>query len=172
MNNKKAKDLSQQKKKEINNLVSKLIKHQKALYHPETRMKLFIYDGICCKGECNTDKEERHLKVLLPAGSFGDFQDPIKLDRVGKAVVCFQHFFFKHQKEYIINGQFPEEARLKRGGENFDDYEIKAIPAPKPFKTKKDKSGRYVTGFKLLKGAAKDNAWVCNFHKFAQFKNK
>ena len=135
-------------------------------------MKLFIYDGICCKGECNTDKEERHLKVLLPAGSFGDFQDPIKLDRVGKAVVCFQHFFFKHQKEYIINGQFPEEARLKRGGENFDDYEIKAIPAPKPFKTKKDKSGRYVRGFKLLKGAAQDNAWVCNFHKFAQFKNK
>jgi hypothetical protein len=33
------------------------------------------------------DIEEKDLKVLLPAGSFGNFLDLCQFDRVGKAVV-------------------------------------------------------------------------------------
>jgi len=161
--------LLQEQQEEINNLVSNLIKHEKALYHPETRKKLFIYNGVCSKRDCNMDTEEKVLKVLLPAGCFGEFLDLCQFDRVGKAVVRFKHFFYKHQVEYLINGEWPDQVRLMQRTENFHNYKSKPIPAPKPRKTK---SGKDVLGFRLLKASLKDNAWVCNFHKFAQFKNK
>jgi hypothetical protein len=169
MCSKTAKVVLQEQQEEINNLFSNLIKHEKALYHPETRKKLFIYNGVCSKRDCNMDTEEKVLKVLLPAGSFGDFLDLCQFDRVGKAIVCFDHFFYKHQVQYLINGEWPDQVRLMQKGENIHNYKTKQIPAPKPRKTK---TGKDVLGFRLLKASLKDNAWVCNFHKFAQFKNK
>jgi hypothetical protein len=162
VNNKMRAELDKQSA-EVNNLVSKLLKYEKALYHPKTRTKLFILKGLCCKADCKANKKEEHLKVLLPASSFQDFRRYIPLDRVGKAVVCFSHFFYKHQKDYIINGQFPESVRLKRAGENLYNLEKVVIPNPKPFAKKIDKkTGREISGFKASPGAYIKNDWVCN----------
>jgi hypothetical protein len=161
--------VGQEQQEEIDNLISNLIKHEKALYHPETRKKLFIYDGFCSKRDCKMDTDEKVMKVLLPAGCFGEFLDLCQFDRVGKALVCFKHFFYQHQVEYLSTGEWPDQVRLLQKNENLKNYKSKPMPAPKPRKTK---SGKDVVGFRLLKASLKDNAWVCNFHKFAQFKKQ
>jgi len=163
MVNKKTKAVLDEQNAEVNKLVSKLIIYKKALYHPEKRTKLFILNGRCSKAECSADKNEEYLKVLLPTGSFRDFRHDIPLDRVGKAVVCFCHFFFKHQKEYLTSGQFPESVRLMRGGDNLYNLEKVAIPDPKPFaKIKDKKTGKEISGFKVSPvGGYTNTNWVC-----------
>ena len=156
--------LLQKQEKEIKNLVSRLVKHKNALYHPETKKKLFIQNGICSKSECNIDKEHKILKVLLPLQSRKDFRQEIALDRIGKAVVCFTHFFFQHQKYYLINGVFPEGVRLLRGKENLKNAEGIRIPDATPFPEKRDpQTGKMVSGFKVChQGAHENSDWVCN----------
>ena len=153
---------------EINDFVSKLVKHKDAFYDPKTKRKLFIKNGCCAKGECNFDKKKEILKVLLPLHLRTEFRKDfgieIPTDRIGKAVVCFRHFFFQHRKHYLIHGSFPDSVRLLRRGDSFKDAEDVPIPDAKRFPEKKDKkNGIVLIGFKVsFKGAHENSDWVCN----------
>ena len=154
---------------EINDFVSRLVKHKDAFYDPKTKRKLFIENGCCAKGECNFDKKKQILKVLLPSHLRTEFRKDfgieIPSDRMGKAVVCFRHFFFQHRKHYLIHGSFPASVRLLRRGESFKDAEDIPVPdVPPPFAVKIDKkTGILLIGFKVsLKGGHENSDWVCN----------
>ena len=148
------KDLKQKHDSELDKIFVTLIQSKNALYHPETKKKLFIVDGCCVKGECNFSGSFGVKKVLLPESAISDFREEIPIEKIGQLVVCFSHFFFAHQKHYLVNGSFPEEVRLLRVGEN-NWPDGKPIPPPRPFK--KD-------GFKISSHAwKKDNDWVSKF---------
>jgi hypothetical protein len=98
--------------------LKKLIKYENALYDSVSKKPLFILDGCCIKAECKFFGSLGIKKVLLPDSLRSGFRTKIPLERIGKIVVCFCHFFFEDQIFYLKNGYFQAGVQLMRKGEN------------------------------------------------------
>ena len=86
---------------------------REALYNPNTKKKLFIVNaGICLNRNCQLDKNHHMVKVAMPESSQNQFQQSIPLEFIGKRVVCFMHYPFNVQIEYLTTGSFPADAKM------------------------------------------------------------
>jgi hypothetical protein len=114
---------------ELDKYLNKLIIYENALYDSVSQKPLFILDGCCIKAECKYSGSFGIKKVLLPDSLRSGFRTKIPLERIGKIVVCFCHFFFEDQIFYLKNGYFQADIRLMRKGENHHKNSSKTIQA-------------------------------------------
>jgi len=103
----------------------KLYVFNNALYHPDTKQKMFVFNcGHCIKGDCSTEHTGHRAKVLLPESSLCHFSGEVTSDNaIGRVVVCFSHFSFEDRMKYLTQGSFPQEVSLlktkhKKAGTN------------------------------------------------------
>ena len=93
--------------------------YRNALYHPETKQKLFIIDaGICLKRDCIVNLTKHKAKVLFTVNSNNHFAKAVPLDKIGQKVICFSHFKFEDQMHYFLNGSLPSDASPLQQGQN------------------------------------------------------
>ena len=121
----------------------KLLCYREALYHPDTKQKLFIVNaGICLNRNCQWDKNHHMVKVAMPRSSREQFRQSIPFEFIGKRVVCFIHYPFNLQIHYLTTGSFPADAKM-----------LQNVPTSK------------TTGPEHAPGALnKDNSWVSRIY--------
>ncbi len=128
----------------------KLLSYKNALYHPQTKQKLFVVNtGKCLKTDCIVARTLHKAKVLMPQSGLQDFRGDLDPKCIGKATVCFSHFGFQAQTHYLVHGEFPVEAKMLQYGDNL---------------LQNKKNVRYMVRFS--KAAAKDTAWVISMFIF------
>jgi hypothetical protein len=127
----------------------KLYVFNNALYHPDTKQKMFVFNcGICIKGDCSTENTAHKAKVLLPESSLCHFNGEVTSDNViGRVVVCFSHFSFEDRMKYLTQGSFPQEVFLLK---------TKHKKAGKKETTESERSNRRICG----KALNVDSTWV------------
>ena len=91
----------------------RLLCYREALYNPDTKQKLFIVcAGKCLKSDCKSTATRHMVKVPMPRSSRHQFRDSIPLDFIGKRVVCFAHYNYDLQIQYLTTGSFPTDAKM------------------------------------------------------------
>lgn len=74
-------------------------------------------NGYCAKKYCSDVKRLEKVKLLYPTESCRSaFRCNISAGRIGKILICLDHFSYVHQKQFIINGSFPENVQLQKIG--------------------------------------------------------
>jgi hypothetical protein len=168
--------LKKKKKKvltKIDSIFETFIPKGNAYYHPVTKKLSYILDGHCIKSECgfrDKDKEKNGFgirKILLPGHLRKHFQTTTKgfchlpLDKIGEVVICLEHFFIEHQKEYLQTGVIPLDARLMHGQENISHIEGNTIKPLKPFPVRDPLKKSPWSGIKVSKRDGLENTdWV------------
>jgi hypothetical protein len=99
--------------------LEKLLCYREALYDPVSKKKLFIINaGICLNRSCQWDKNHHMVKVAMPESCRTQFRQPIPFEFIGKRVICFQHFPFNLQIQYLKTGSFPMDAKFNQKTKN------------------------------------------------------
>jgi len=109
----KKKPLVSNQKAELQKLIDGLISFELALYHPESK-KIFTTAGFFPKKDCSDKKRLEKVKLLLPDSCRTAFCCSNSAGRIGKIIICLDHFYYVHQKQFIIHGSFPENVQLKK----------------------------------------------------------
>ena len=99
---------------ELNKHFKTLLCFRDALYHPVTKKKLLIVCvGTCLKSDCKPKATRHMVKVAMPEScrhQFRNFVVPSNL--IGKRVVCFAHFTYDEQIQYLTTGSFPPNVTM------------------------------------------------------------
>ncbi len=136
MSTKKEHYLVAKKKKEDQAMLphfEKLYTFKNSLYHPNTKQKLFIYNGgQCIKGDCYSEYTTHKVKVLTPKNILSGFEITSK-DTVESVVICFSHFSQEDRINYLTQGSFPKDVSLIRTTKKSDS---KSDVEPEPKKTR------------------------------------
>jgi len=128
----------------------KLLSYKNALYHPQTKQKLFVVNtGKCLKKDCIVARTLHKAKVLMPQSGLQDFRGDLDPKCIGIATVCFSHYGFEAQKHYLVHGEFPTGAKMLQHGDNL---------------LQNKKNVRNTVRFS--KAAARDSAWVISMFIF------
>ncbi len=160
------KDLQDLRRSQIDVICQNFVRRGNAFYHPGTNKLSFIQNGLCVKSDCCfRDKGLVTRKILLPAHIREHFKTfvhngkcALPVEKIGKVVVCLEHFFIEHQKHYLENGALPLNARLMakqdmthKEGEVIRDPPVYPIREPGPNEWK---------GIKIHIAALHNDDWV------------
>ena len=139
---------------ELSKHFEKLLCYREALYHPDSKQKLFIVNaGFCLQRNCQRNSNLQMVKVALPGSSKDQFVEPIPSELIGKRVVCFKHYPFDVQMQYLATGSFPADAKMVQ--------KSKTIKSTATTKTKKTTKATKPIGIQRAFGAFNnDDSWV------------
>ncbi len=146
MSSKKEHYLVTKKKKEDQIMLpyfKSLYVYKNSLYNPVTLKKMFIFNcGQCIKGACSSENTTHKVKVLTPKNVLPDFDGDITSEDT--VVICFSHFKFEDQIEYLKQGTFQDKVSL-----------LKTIRKPKSDVEPQPKKTRI-----CAEAINKDKSWV------------